>query len=160
MHLRSHAHTHTRQLHFYFLPGRVLKRLSAIHIPFFCETKCSAQVATKINKEWNIIIDFLRVFLQSDPGTGFVVPWYYKNIHKPLKIKEAHLENLACCYAQQRLQSVQSKILSHSEVKWELFSKQQNTISFPHARCRLSVDKYLWLQLCCCCSENDISLQI
>lgn len=69
-------------------------------------------------------------------------PWHL-NIHKPLKIKEAHLVHLACCYAQQRLQSVQSKILSHSEVKWELFSKQQNTISFPHARRWLSVDKYL-----------------
>lgn len=82
-------------------------------------------------------------------------PWHL-NIHKPLKIKEAHLVHLACCYAQQRLQSVQSKILSHSEVKWELLSKQQNTISFPHARCWSSVDKYLLLELCCCCSENDI----
>lgn len=59
---QAHTHTQTWELHFYFLPGRVLKRLSAIHIPFVCETKCSAQVCTKIKKENEILLLISSVY--------------------------------------------------------------------------------------------------
>lgn len=38
----THTRRHTRKLHYYFLPGRVLKRLSAIHIPFFFFARLNA----------------------------------------------------------------------------------------------------------------------
>lgn len=148
--MRLHTSTHTQiwELHFYFLPGRVLKRLSAIHIPFFCETKYSAQVCTKINKEWNIIIDFLRVVFAE-------WPWHL-NIHKPLKIKETHLVRLACCYAQQHLPSVRSKKLSHSKVERSANSKTPLVSHMFHADCKLINVCYMSCCCCCCCCSKNV----
>lgn len=122
----------------------MLKRLSAIHIPFFCETKYSAQVCTKINKEWNIIIDFLHVVFAE-------WPWHL-NIHEPLKIKEAHLVRLACCYAQQHLPSVRSKKLSHSKVECSANSKTPLVSHKFRADCKPI--NICYMSCCCCCSKN------
>lgn len=68
MHLHSRTHARTA-IALLFSPWQSAQEIKCNSYPFFfCETKCFAQVSTKINKEWNIIIDFLRVFLQRDPG--------------------------------------------------------------------------------------------
>lgn len=79
-------------------------------------------------------------------------PWHL-NIHKPLKIKEAHLVHLACCYAQQHLPSVRSKKLSHSKVECLANSKTPLVSHMFPADCRLINICYM---SCCCCSKNVI----